>query len=105
MFKKFIMAAMLAVSVPTSAQSMGDYEKSVLCPSITSLAGTIMEARQMGMKKEVVISVVSKNTSVTELVMSIIDLAYLTPAYYTVDKQQAAIFAFRNQVEGICYNS
>jgi hypothetical protein len=64
-----------------------------------------MEARQMGMKKEVVISVVSKNTSVTELVMSIIDLAYLTPAYYTVDKQQAAIVAFRNQVEGICYNS
>lgn len=105
MFKKFIMAAMLAVSVPASAQSMGDYEKSVLCPSITNLAGTIMEARQMGMKKEVVISVVSKNTSVTELVMSIIDLAYLTPAYYTVDKQQAAIAAFRNQVEGICYSS
>ena len=96
--KKFIIAALLMVSTPAYAAP------SELCPKMGELAGTIMKARQSGMSKSAILSVLIQG-SVYNLSVSMVNLAYVYPVYPTQSMKATAIENFQMQTEYLCYEN
>lgn len=96
--KKFIFAALLMLASPAYAAP------AELCPTIGSLASKVMQARQLGIPKQEVLSIVLPGMA-HDLTISLINLAYASPVYPIDRMRQTAIDNFRMQAEYICYEN
>jgi hypothetical protein len=98
MFKKLLIATLLATSVPAQA---GIFEKPTSCEKVGKQAAKIMRARQKGIKrKELRIS-----TRTPAITATMVRLAYLYPIYDSKKKRKKAVASFRNKMELACYHN
>lgn len=97
--KKFIFAIALFM-LPSVAHAT----PTELCPTIGRLAGKVMEARQLGVAKQEVLSIVLPGMA-HDITISLINLAYASPVYPIDRMRQTAIDNFRMQAEYLCYEN
>lgn len=97
--KKFIFAAVLALT-----PAVANATPSELCPIISSLAGSVMKARQVGVSKEAAISAMEPGATYN-LSVALINLAYVYPRYSTPSMQESVIESFQARTEYLCYQN
>lgn len=103
----FLVAALSLLAVPTAPAlaELDTPERTAICPSVESLARTIMKGRQMGHPMSSLMEIANNNSepAIAELMRKLIVLAYAKPRYSTEEFQEREIANFANDVSVKCY--
>lgn len=100
--KKFLitLAAFVMSSSPVQAQTADS-----LCPSLGRFAEQAMKARQLGIAKSKIMSILNPDDPTYELTVTIIDLAYSKPVMPKMDDKAQLVIMFSDAVLTACYKN